>query len=75
MFPVKVKLIFIFFIKIKIIFIFRKRKKAVSRLLQNSLASYFFRTYFKQSRVTATRIIIPEKINCKLVSIPKIVNE
>ena len=36
---------------------------------------YFFCTYFKQSRVTATRIMIPEKINCRLVSIPRMVRE
>ena len=37
-------------------------------------ASYFFWTYFKQSRVTAVRIITPEKTNCRLVSMPRMVS-
>ena len=36
---------------------------------------YFFCTYFRQSRVTATRMMMPEKTNCRLVSIPRIVRE
>lgn len=36
---------------------------------------YFFCTYFKQSRVTATRMMIPEKTNCRLVSMPRMVRE
>ena len=36
---------------------------------------YFFLTYLRQSSVTATRMIIPSNINCRLVSIPRIVSE
>lgn len=36
---------------------------------------YFFWTYFKQSSITATRMIMPENTNCKLVSMPKVVRE
>ena len=35
--------------------------------------TYFFCMYFKESRVTATRMMIPENTNCKLVSIPRMV--
>ena len=35
----------------------------------------FFLMYFRQSRVTAERIMIPSKTNCRLVSIPRIVRE
>lgn len=37
--------------------------------------NYFFCTYFRQSRVTATRIMIPENTNCRFVSIPRMVRE
>ena len=36
---------------------------------------YFFCTYFRQSSVTATNIMIPENTNCRFVSIPSIVSE
>lgn len=36
---------------------------------------YFFLTYLRQSSVTATRMIIPSNINCRLVSMPRIVSE
>lgn len=39
------------------------------------ISDYFFCTYFKQSRVTAVRMMIPSNTNCRFVSIPKIVRE
>ena len=36
--------------------------------------NYFLRTYFRQSSVTAMRMITPENTNCRLVSIPRIVS-
>ncbi len=36
---------------------------------------YFFCTYLRQSMVTADRIMIPEKTNCRFVSTPRIVSE
>lgn len=38
-------------------------------------ALYFFCTYLRQSMVTADRIMIPEKTNCRFVSTPRIVSE
>ena len=35
--------------------------------------THFFWTYFKESSVTAMRIMIPEKTNCRFVSIPRMV--
>ncbi len=36
---------------------------------------YFFLTYFRQSIVTAARMITPEQTNCRFVSTPRIVSE
>ena len=41
----------------------------------SSEKNYFFWTYFRQSRVTATRMMMPENTNCRLVSIPRVVRE
>ncbi len=40
-----------------------------------SAFSYFFWTYFKQSMVTAARMMMPEKTNWRLVSTPRTVRE
>lgn len=37
--------------------------------------NYFFWTYFKQSSITATRMMMPENTNCRLVSMPRVVRE
>ncbi len=47
----------------------------VPALLGQVGSHYFFWTYFRQSSITATRMMIPEKTNCRLVSIPKVVRE
>ena len=36
---------------------------------------HFFWTYFRQSSMTATRMMMPEKTNCRLVSMPRVVRE
>ena len=36
---------------------------------------YFFWTYLRQSSITATRMMIPENTNCRLVSMPSVVKE
>ena len=36
---------------------------------------YFFWTYFRQSSITATRMMMPENTNCRLVSMPRTVRE
>ena len=38
-------------------------------------AAHFFCTYFRQSRVTAVRIMIPSNTNCRFVSMPRMVRE
>ena len=37
--------------------------------------AYFFWTYFRQSSMTATRMMMPEKMNCRLASMPSTVRE
>ena len=37
--------------------------------------NYFFWTYLRQSSVTATRMMMPENTNCRLVSMPSTVRE
>jgi hypothetical protein len=43
--------------------------------LYSNKKDYFFWTYFKQSSMTATRMMMPENTNCKLVSMPRVVRE
>ena len=35
--------------------------------------AYFFWTYLRQSSITATRMMMPENTNCRLVSMPRVV--
>ena len=44
-------------------------------LLCGRKKSYFFWTYFRQSSITATRMMMPENTNCRLVSMPRTVRE
>ena len=37
--------------------------------------AHFFWTYFRQSSMTATRMMMPENTNCRLASMPRVVRE
>ena len=56
------------------------QSRAVSYLLYGGYpllfgVAYFFWTYFRQSSMTATRMMMPEKMNCRLASMPSTVRE
>ncbi len=40
-----------------------------------SRGNYFFWTYFRQSSMTATRMMMPENTNWRLASMPRVVRE
>ncbi len=42
---------------------------------ENAGKNYFFWTYFRQSSITATRMMMPEKTNWRFVSMPRVVRE
>ena len=58
----------------------RRKAERISYLLYGGYpllfgVAYFFWTYFRQSSMTATRMMMPEKMNCRLTSMPSTVRE
>ena len=57
----------------------QKNRREAERPFRGSFVfsegNYFFWTYFRQSSMTATRMMMPENTNWRLASMPRVVRE